>query len=89
MSSRASESVSVGTFWNSPSLRSLVASSSPVGFSREREVGAVEAITWRRGRRGFCGMGSGGEMRDGDCCGKRCGGEGSRVIRGQWKKWRY
>lgn len=44
MSSRASESVSVGTFWNSPSLRSVVASSSPVGFSREREVGAAEAM---------------------------------------------
>ena len=46
MSSRASESVSVGTFWNSPSLRSVVASSSPVGFSREREVGAVLAMVY-------------------------------------------
>ena len=46
MSSRASESVSVGTFWNSPSLRSVVASSSPVGFSREREVGAVLAMIY-------------------------------------------
>ena len=46
MSSRASERVRVGTFWNSPSLRLVVASSSPVGFSREREVGAVLAIFW-------------------------------------------
>lgn len=41
MSNRASESVRVGTFWNSPSLRSEDASSSPVIFSRVREVGAV------------------------------------------------
>lgn len=41
MSNLASESVSVGTFWNSPSFRSAVASSSPVARSRVREVGAV------------------------------------------------
>lgn len=52
MSSRASESVSVGTFWNSPSLRSVVASSSPVAFSREREVGTVEAMIGGRSERG-------------------------------------
>lgn len=40
MSSRASDSVNVGTFWNSPSFSSLAASSSPVIFSRVREVGA-------------------------------------------------
>ena len=41
MSNRASDSVRVGMFWNSPSFRSAVASSSPVIFSRERDVGAV------------------------------------------------
>ena len=71
MSRRASERVSVGTFWNSPSFRSVVASSSPVGFSREREVGAVFAMVsffrcdqtggdglerlWRRGSKGSRG----------------------------------
>ena len=30
----------MGTFWNSPSFSSLAASSSPVIFSRVREVGA-------------------------------------------------
>ena len=40
MSRRASDSVNVGTFWNSPSFSSLAASSSPVIFSRVREVGA-------------------------------------------------
>ena len=38
MSSRASERVRHGTFWKSPSLRVLAASSSPVGFSRARVV---------------------------------------------------
>lgn len=42
ISNRASDRVNVGTFWNSPSFRSAVASSSPVGFSRAREeVGAA------------------------------------------------
>lgn len=40
ISSRASDNVNVGTFWNSPSFSSLAASSSPVIFSRVREVGA-------------------------------------------------
>ena len=44
MSSRASDKVRVGTFWNSPSLRSAVASSSPCGCSRVRDVGAVADI---------------------------------------------
>lgn len=39
MSSRASDRVNVGMFWNSPSFSSLPASSSPVIFSRVREVG--------------------------------------------------
>lgn len=38
MRSRASESVRVGTLWNSPNLSSMPASSSPVGFSRWRDV---------------------------------------------------
>lgn len=38
MSTRASESVRVGTLWNSPSFSSMLASSSPVGFSRWRDV---------------------------------------------------
>ncbi len=42
----------MGTFWNSPSLRSVVASSSPVAFSREREVGAVEAMVGGRSEKG-------------------------------------
>ena len=46
MSSLASESVSVGTFWNSPSLRLAVASSSPVGFSRNRDVGGGAAMAY-------------------------------------------
>ncbi len=41
MRSLASDKVSVGTFWNSPSLRSAVASSSPAFFSLVRDVGAV------------------------------------------------
>lgn len=44
MSSRASDNVKVGTFWNSPSLKSVVASSSPWGCSRVRDVGAVADI---------------------------------------------
>jgi len=44
MRRRASERVRVGTFWNSPSLRSAVASSSPPAFSRVRDVGAVAII---------------------------------------------
>lgn len=48
MSSLASESVSVGTFWNSPSLRLAVASSSPVGFSRNRDVGGGAAMAYER-----------------------------------------
>lgn len=44
ISRRASDSVKVGTFWNSPSLRSAVASSSPCGCSRVRDVGAVADI---------------------------------------------
>ena len=44
MRSRASESVRVGTLWNSPNLSSMPASSSPVGFSRWRDVDDRAAI---------------------------------------------
>ena len=55
MSKRASERVRVGTFWNSPSLRSAVASSSPVGFSRVRdeEAGAAIILNFRMEIWGF------------------------------------
>ena len=61
MSSRASDNVNVGTFWNSPSFSSLAASSSPVIFSRVREVGACTGAGMLRGDwRDFGGAG-------GDC----------------------
>ena len=44
MSSLASDKVRVGTFWNSPNLRSAVASSSPAFFSRVRDVGADAGV---------------------------------------------
>ena len=52
MSSLASDKVRVGTFWNSPNLRSAVASSSPAFFSRVRDVGADAGVVvdmfWKR-----------------------------------------
>jgi len=44
MTSAASECVRASTSWNSPSFSSALASSSPWGGSRDREVGAGVAI---------------------------------------------
>lgn len=44
MRARASERLIECTFWNSPSLRSEVASSSPPTCSRALEVGAVAFV---------------------------------------------
>ena len=45
MRARASERLIECTFWNSPSLRSEVASSSPPTCSRALEVGAVALVS--------------------------------------------
>lgn len=49
MRRRASDSVSVGTFWNSPSFSSVVASSSPAAVrSRGRDSGAISRLNLKR-----------------------------------------
>ena len=48
MRARASERLMECTFWNSPSLRSEVASSSPPTRSRALEVGKSPGIVTRR-----------------------------------------
>ena len=50
-SSRASDRVRLGTLWNSPSLKVLVASSSPAGFSRMRLAWWAAMVT-REGTEG-------------------------------------
>ena len=48
MRARASERLMECTFWNSPSLRSEVASSSPPTCSRALEVGEPSGMVTRR-----------------------------------------
>ena len=67
MRARASERLIECTFWNSPSLRSEVASSSPPTCSRALEVGAVAFVcAIVRGNLGPRGNGDGGDVGGGE-----------------------